>query len=246
MTPTVLVPVLVYVLLPLLAGGCAVALRRGLMALLHRWRRRAEPQEPLRTMLAQVLRSTPSRPPLLTKAMSHPLSLRVEARLLSGFPSQALQETEQEVLFCPDDAGAFVALAKALLYAGQEDEARAALRWARQLGADEAEVDYLQARLVAGDREALLLCLRALRREPAYPEALYLCAQLARRLGFVREGNEILRRIEPLMAQSVERQAYLQDLHELNRRPALKLLRRLRLRPAPPLVGAPQQGRPML
>lgn len=246
MTPTVLVHVLIYVVLPLLAGGCAVALRRGLLALLLRWRRRAIGDEALRTRLREVLRSTPLRPPLLSKAPSHPLSLRVEARLLSGFPSQALQETEQEVLLCPDDAGAFVALGKALLYARQEDEARAALRWARQLGADEAELDYLQARLTAGDREALLLCLRAIQREPAYPEALYLCARLARRLGFVRESDEILRRIEPLMAQSVERQAYLQDMQDMYHRPLLKLLRRLRLRPASRPVLAPRQGRPVL
>ena len=129
----------------------------------------------------------------------------------------------------PSDPGAFVALSKALLYCEQEDEARAALRWAQRLGADDAEFDYLQARLAPPGKDALLLCLRACRREPAYAEALYLCAQLALRVGLRAEGERLLRHIAPLMDLSIERQPYLRalgQLHAAPRGPAWRLLQR--------------------
>jgi hypothetical protein len=221
-----------YVLPALLVSVLAVVLRRHLGALLSG--RRGADLADLRARLADLRAVTPRTPPLLRGAPTHPLSLLVEARVLGGCPSQARSESEQEVLQNPGDPGAFVALSKALLYCDQEDEARAALRWAQRLGADDAEADYLQARLLPPGPEALHLCLRACRREPAYGEALYLCAQLARGLGLRSEGERLLRHIEPLMQVSLERQPYLRELGRLPSErpgPARRLLGRLAPRP---------------
>jgi hypothetical protein len=198
----------------------------------------AAEREELRAQVHDTIREVPPRPPLLSMATSTPLSLVVEARLLSGCPSQALLEAEDEVLNHPEDGGGFVALAKALLYCQKDDEARAALRWAQRLGADDPEFDYLRARLSQGDLSALRLCLRACRREPGYPEALYLCARLCLHLGFREEGEQLLRHIAPLMHLSVERLAYRRDLRALlgerhsvaaQQGPARRLFRRLGL-----------------
>lgn len=183
------------------------------------WHRRRRPQSDdraaLREGLREVLRAVPARPPLLTMASSSALSLVVEARLLAGLPQRALDEIEHELHGRAHDAAGCVAMAKALFYCGLLDEARTALRWAQRLGADDAEYDYLRARLHAPDAEALRLALRACRREPAYGEALYLCARLARTLGFATEAERLLRAIAPLMARSVERLAYRRDLEDL-------------------------------
>jgi hypothetical protein len=210
--------VVLYVVVPLLAGLAAVVLRRLGVLLVRRVTRKDTEKAEVRALLRDVIRSAPRTPPLLTTAPAGPLSLVVEARLLAGCPSLAVYETEQEVLHNPGDPKALTALAKALLYSQREDEARAALRWAQRMGADEPEVDYLRARLHRADHGALELCLRACRREPGYAEALYLCARLCLRLGYRSEGERLLVQIAPLMHLSVERLAYYEDLARLERR----------------------------
>lgn len=249
-----LMPVLIYVFLPLLAGILAVCLRRSLAPLLSIYRRGrrgrrqagAAADAELRARLDDLVRMVPRAPALLSAVSSHPLSLHVEARLLSGCPSQALAEAEQEVLDHPADGAAVVALAKALLYCQREEEARAALRWAQRLGADDPEFDYLCARTSPPSVEALRRCLRACQREPAYPEALFLCARLSLALGLREEGERLLVRIAPLMHLSVERFTYRSTLSALQAsrgaapmewrapvRAARRLLGRLSAQPPP-------------
>lgn len=212
-----LLPILFYVVLPLAA--CALVVLRQLYLRRRRVARLRGPAPAdvtaeLRAELREVLRAVPPRPALLSTASSSALSLAIEARLLSGLPQRALEEAEHELLQS-HSASTFVAIAKALLYCNLEDEARAALRWAQRLGANDPEYDYLRARLRPTDREALRLCLRACRRDPGYAEALYLCARLALVLGFHSEGERLLRGIAPLMTRSVEREAYRRDLEAL-------------------------------
>ncbi len=222
-----------FLFLPACACLCMLVLRRRAPATSTQASDEAAERESLRADLLSVIRAVPRRPPLLSLAQSSPASMQVEARLLSGCPSQALVEVEVEVLNNPQDGGGFVALAKALLYCQKEEEARAALRWAQRLGANDPEFDYLRARLGHGDLAALRLCLRACRREPGFAEALYLCARLCLRLQFLVEGEQLLRHIAPLMHLSVERIAYRRDLRALSGDravapgPARRLLQRL-------------------
>lgn len=228
-----------YFVVPCGVGLVAVWLRRR-----RPWLRGASQRE-LRARLREVLERTPLRPPLLCVHTGSPASLLVDARLLAGCPSQALDEIEQRVVKAPRDGAAFVALAKALLYCRREEEAKTALLWAQRLGADDAELDYLRARLGRGDEEALRLCLRACRRQPGYPEALYLLGRLALRLGFAAEGRALLRAIAPLMHLSVERISYRRDLEQVQRglaHPAGRLLRLLRAAPQPRSEGRPPQS----
>ena len=103
-----------------------------------------------------------------------------------------------------------MAFAKALACVNQTDEARQAIGQARHLygeGPTSPEFTYMRAVLMRDDRRALEMALAACEADRAYPEALFLTARLALKLGYPI-GQKILNKIKPLMEMSVQRKLY--------------------------------------
>jgi hypothetical protein len=63
--------------------------------------------------------------------------------------------------------------------------------------------------------ESLSLLLSAAQAEPSFGDALYHAARLALKIGLIDEGRTLLEKIEPLMGDSLDREAYQADLAEI-------------------------------
>lgn len=161
-----------------------------------------DPLADLRARLTTAMRRAPRRPSLKTSALAGPVSAHVEALLLAKRYEAAAIYAQQALAAAQQDPDAAVALCKALTFLSLPWAAGRALRRARRLGAKGPEALFLQAVLADDPCEGLDLCLQALEKEPAYPEALFLAARLARVLGWVRQGQTLLRRVGPLLGAS--------------------------------------------
>ncbi len=96
----------------------------------------------------------------------------------------------------------------------------AAAIWLASLGdgtrtLDHEEITALIVEHYASYYESMDKLLNAAEQAPGFTEALYHIARLALKVGFIRQGMDLMNAIEPLMESSPEKRFYHRDLAEL-------------------------------
>jgi hypothetical protein len=158
----------------------------------------------------------------------------IEAWLLQNLPQNALVAAMHAVKQTPENADAYLHLARVLLHCNEPEGALRALMRARHLGGRSPAYRYLEARLKIQSTgwhpghdkakiedssaavTALNLLVNVLEDDPAFGEAVYHAAVLAHAVGLEKEGKALFKRAEPLMEVSPEKTLYLGDVDRLN------------------------------
>lgn len=171
--------------------------------------------------LQRILRRIPECLSVVTRSLTAP-TIGVEVALMNGLGDRALELANMAIGVAPEDPDCWVAMAKALGSLNAVPQARGALQRAAQLGGAGPEFDYWAAALNRDDRAALDHIMDACESDSSFPEALFLAARLAAKLGWQKEGAAMLDKIGPLMAGSSQCDAYQRFLDRSvgRRRPA--------------------------
>ncbi|MEM9492778.1 MAG: hypothetical protein AAGC55_26760, partial [Myxococcota bacterium] len=117
----------------------------------------------------------------------------------------------------------------------------AAALWLASLGdgkrtLDHDEISALVIEHFSAYYDSLDKLIRACEHEPGFTEAVYHTARLALKAGFIRQGIELMDRLEPLMESCPEKRYYDRDLAELRDEEAPDALANL-----PPVAETPRR-----